>query len=194
MVDHSVLRHLYVNGNFSTTFGGRTFLLRSTVLGGRTISEYDANAVWVTTHVFADGERIGQIAGNGPNLWHNFDPVTGDLLSTTSNSSLWSATTLDPGGAAVGDSDPFPTGGGADPDGLVAEGQGGKNNAGLLGVEGGRSRCVLDGLEIDCSFIRGETSVQCPDNDCGPRQVTYRGERVWAFFQWFGDGYSGYVP
>ncbi len=200
VVDHSVLRHLYVNTNFSTTFGGRVFLLRSTVLGGKTISEYDATGTWSTTHVFAGGERIGQVVATGPpaGIWHNFDPVTRDLLSTLSNGNSWARTTLDPGGANVGDSDPFPADGSADPDGLVAESQGGKNSQGILGADGGRSDCVLDGIEVDCSFIRGETSVQCPDNDCGPRwnpdAKNKDGSRgAFEHFYAFVNGFAGYM-
>ncbi len=89
VVDYSVLRHMYVNTHFSSTVGGRVFLLRSTVLAGRAISEYDANGAWSSTHVFAGNERIGQVGPTVPGggLWHNFDPVTGDLMSTVSNGS-----------------------------------------------------------------------------------------------------------
>jgi hypothetical protein len=59
---------------------------------------------------------------------------------------------------------------------------------------------VLDGIEVDCSFIRGETSVQCPANDCGPRlnrdskypDGTPR-PPVWEFFYAFVNGYAGYM-
>src|SRR5688572_28048468 len=97
--------------------------MRSTVLGGRTISEYDATGTWSTTHVFAGGERIGQVVATGPSagIWHNFDPVTGDRLSTLSNGNSWARTTLDAGAADVGDTDPFPPDGDADPDGLIPE-------------------------------------------------------------------------
>jgi YD repeat-containing protein len=200
VVDYSVLRHLYVNTNFSSTFGGRTFLLRSTVLGGKAVSEYDATATWLKTHVFAAEERIGEVGYSVPigGVWENFDPVTGDLQGTISNASPWDWTTLDPGGANVGDSDPFPPDGGIDPDGLVQEGLGGKNVQGILGADGGRSNCVLDGIEVDCSFIRGETSVQCPDNDCGPKWNANAKNGpgalgAWEWFHAFVNGFSGYM-
>src|SRR5207244_2943201 len=41
-----------------------------------------------------------------------------------------------------------------------------------VGIEGGGTRCVLDGIEMDCSFIKGEISVQCPNNDCGVHSTT----------------------
>lgn len=53
---------------------------------------------------------------------------------------------------------------------------------------------MLDGLELDCTFIPGEISVQCQDPNCGPRRVMYQGRLDWAFFRAYGDGYSGYVP
>ncbi len=197
VVEYSVLRHLYVNTNFSTTFGGKTFLLRSTVLGGKTISEYSDTATWMTTHVFAAKERIGQVGPSGP-IWHNWDPVTGDLVDTLSNGSLWAQTTLDSGGANLGNADPFPPDGSADPDGLLPEGPGGKNVQGILGAGGGRSNCVLDGIEVECSFIRGDTSVQCHDNDCGPRWNPNTnnpdGSRgAFEHFHAFVNGYAGYM-
>ncbi|HEU4710983.1 MAG TPA: discoidin domain-containing protein [Pyrinomonadaceae bacterium] len=200
VVDYSVLRHLYVNTHFSTTFGGRTFLLRSTVLGGKTISEYDDTATWMTTHVFVAEERIGQVGPSGAPavLWHNWDPITGDLVDTLSNGSLWARTTLDSGGANLGDVDPFPPDGSADPDGLLPEAPGGKSVPGILGSGGGRSKCVLDGIEVECSFIRDENSVQCPDNDCGPRWNPSAnnpdGSRgAFEHFQAFVNGYAGYM-
>lgn len=197
VIDYSVLRHLHVNTNFSTTFGGKAFLLRSTVLGGRTISEYNDTGTWVTSHVFAGDERIGQVTTGPPALWHNFDPVTGDLVSTIANGSSWSTTTLDSSGADVGNEDPFAADGSGDPDGIMPEGPGGKSVAGILGIESGRSRCVLDGLEVECSFIRGESSVQCPDNDCGPRWNPNvnngRTRGAWEWFHSFNNGYQGWM-
>ena len=76
--------------------------------------------------------------------------------------------------------------------------RGGKNSQSILGVEGGRSDCVLDGIEVDCAFIRGETSVQCPDNDCGPKAISYTNEdgvtvTFWTTpFMAFMNGQQGY--
>jgi hypothetical protein len=73
-------------------------------------------------------------------------------------------TTLDAGGIDVGVSDPFP------PDGSGAEGGGSgaltKTVPFITPIEGGGAKCILDGLEIECSRISGNSSVQCPNNDC----------------------------
>ena len=78
-------------------------------------------------------------------------------------------TTLDAGGIDVGVSDPFP------PDGSGAEdgGLGGltKTVPFITPIEGGGAKCILDGLEIECSRISGNSSVQCPNNDCGTRTI-----------------------
>jgi hypothetical protein len=98
---------------------------------------------------------------------------------------------MDSGGVDVGPEDPFP------PDGSGAAGGGlgqlTKSVPFVTPIEGGGAKCILDGLEIECSRISGNASVQAPDSSA-PIRVTYQGERVWAFFQGFADGYSGYVP
>lgn len=176
------------------------FILRSTVLGGLAISEYKPNGSWKSTSVYAGGEKIGQQrtneVGGSFSVWQNFDPVTGDGLDTVSSGSLFGRSTLDDGGVNVGDFDPFAADGSTDPDGLAVGdySPASKGGTGLLGGSAGRVKCVLDGLEVDCTFIRGETSVQCQNNDCGPRRVVYQGQPDWAFFRAYGDGYSGYVP
>jgi hypothetical protein len=34
------------------------------------------------------------------------------------------------------------------------------------------SQCRVDGIDYPCSLVSGENSIQCPDNDCGPRSIT----------------------
>jgi hypothetical protein len=34
------------------------------------------------------------------------------------------------------------------------------------------SQCRVDGIDMPCSMINGEATLQCPDNDCGPRSIT----------------------
>lgn len=116
-------------------------------------------------------------------------------MSGTSWLGFGGRTTLDPGGADVGDTDPFPPDGSADPDGLVLEPPGGAKTSGILGAEGGRADCVLDGIEVDCAFIRSETSVQCPDNDCGPKwnpkaRNSNGALGAWEYFHAFASGYA----
>jgi hypothetical protein len=73
-------------------------------------------------------------------------------------------TTLDAGGVDVGVSDPFP------PDGSGTENGGAgeftKTVPFIIPIEGGGAICNLDGLDILCSRINGNSSVQCANNDC----------------------------
>ncbi len=64
--------------------------------------------------------------------------------------------------------------------------------------------CVIDGIQTLCSFVdrNRDAYVECPDNDCGRRQVrvdiTYRGGGRQSFAGWtspfsaYGDGRSGF--
>jgi hypothetical protein len=118
--------------------------------------------------VYAGAERLGQqtIAPSGTpqSILENLDPVTGDGTKHLSNGSFFGMTTLDADGIDVGVSDPFP------PDGSGAEngglGQLTKPVPFITPIEGGGAKCILDGLEIECSRISGNSSVQCPNNDC----------------------------
>ena len=152
----------------SSTFA-EAYLLRSTVLGGSLISEYKGDGTWSKSHVYAGGERLGQQTtaevGTAQSILENLDPVTGDGMKRLANGNVFGTTTMDPGGVNVGVSDPFPPDGSGDEDGLI-DGAFGKSVASLIPIEGFGAKCILDGLEIDCSRIRGDASVQCPNNDC----------------------------
>jgi hypothetical protein len=65
-------------------------------------------------------------------------------------------------------------------------------------VNGQKVTFYLDGIEVSYSMamsaVEDGSAVQCPNNDCSPRQVVYQGQKVWASFQAYADGYSGFVP
>jgi hypothetical protein len=140
------------------------FKLCSTVLGGRVISEYNGQGTWKVSYAYLGSQRIGEqtvMAGSAYSSWRYVDPVTGDEGNAI----------LDPQGVDVGHEDPFPPDGSGDPDGLPDGGEPVKGSARLLPIEGGGAKCVLDGISMDCSFIKGEVSVKCPNNDCGPPTI-----------------------
>jgi YD repeat-containing protein len=153
------------NGNPTGSYSNDVYSLHSTVLGGRVISEYDGQGAWTRSYVYAGGERIGEqtrFGGSAVSYWRYKDPVVGDEGGTV----------LDPQGVDVGLSDPFPPNGGGDPDGLVNGGDPVKGGSvSPIAMEGGGAQCVLDGITVDCSFVRGWISKQCPDNDCNQRHV-----------------------
>lgn len=143
------------------------YLLRSTVLAGSVISEYKGDGTWSKTHVYAGDERLGQQttapSGTPQSILENLDPITGDGIKHQ-DGGYFGMTTLDVTGSDVGVSDPFP------PDGSGAENGGVgeliKTVPFITPIEGGGAKCILDGLEIECSRISGNSSVQCPNNDC----------------------------
>jgi hypothetical protein len=151
----------------STQTTAEAYLLRSTVLGS-VISEYKGDGTWSKTHVYAGDERLGQQttapSGTPQSILENSDPITGDGIKHLSNGSYFGMTTLDAGGIDVGVSDPFP------PDGSGTENGGAgeftKTVPFITPIEGGGATCILDGLEIPCSRLSSESSVQCANNDC----------------------------
>jgi hypothetical protein len=122
---------------------------------------------------------LGKIGGGSFfNTFRYADPVTGDEVTTTKSngfSGISSRTTLDPNGVDVPLADPFPPPG-EEGDGSCViwdenfEGDG-KSAGTVIPIEGSAG-CVLDGLPMDCRFISGESSVECPNNDCGTRIMT----------------------
>lgn len=136
---------MQVNSNAPST--DATFYLRSSVLGGRAISEYDAAGVRRNTYVWAGGEIIARqtrewAVSNGL-VWRHSNPVTGDQFETDSQGRILAKTTLDPAGVDLGERDPFagPSQGG---DGERGMGQGSIDRAAAqLFPESGASLTIM---------------------------------------------------
>jgi len=166
------------------------YLLRSSVLGG-VISEYKGDGTWSKTHVYAGGERLGQqstaATGSAQSILETLDPITGDGVKRLPNGTATGQSTMDPGGIDVGTSDPFPADGSGAEDGGLGEFT--RTVPFVTPIEGGGAKCILDGLEIECSRISGNSSVQCGNNDCGTNRVavTARSQgKVIATSEFFG--------
>ncbi len=90
------------------------YYLRSSVLGGRLIAEYDAAGARKTSYAYAGGEVLAVQQGvntGSPFLrWQHMNPVTGDARETDATGKVMTETHLDPGGANVGTQSPFATG------------------------------------------------------------------------------------
>jgi YD repeat-containing protein len=82
-----------------------TYYLRSTVLGGRVISQYDQED-WNGTYVYAGEQRIGVLSKEGGGaarkFWRTADPVTGDEVTTTDNGVVSTQAAFDPQGVLMG--------------------------------------------------------------------------------------------
>ena len=177
LTHYSLVRNSTLNNSVQASATTEAYQLRSTVLGGRAISEYKGDGTWARTHVYAGSERLGQqttLESGGPwSIWETYDPVTGDGVKTLANGSIAESTMLDSAGVNVGHSDPFPPDGSGDADGLLDDtGLFKRSGAELTPIEGGGAMCNLDGLDIPCSRISGNSSVHCPNNDCGTQTVT----------------------
>ena len=179
-----------------------TYYVRSSVLGGQVVAQLDGQGVIQSSFVIARGTvlatRTPLFGGNVYLVWEHPTPLTGDTIETGSTGGLTGATHMDPQGVDVGESDPFPNGA----DELFTAPADGTGKIAPIGFGGGRSKCVLDGLETDCGFIRAEAAAACPSNDCGSRvlsvDITLTGGRHVggsAFtdpFSAYADGSSGF--
>jgi hypothetical protein len=175
------------------------YFLRSTVLGGRVISEYVDNGWLLHNYVYAGAERIGDNtqfpSGDPLNYWFHVDPVTGDTMKADA-SGAYGRSILDPQGLEVGDTDPFPSDGSGDPDGIPDISS--LMNPAPMPIPFGGVRCVVDGIDDFCMFASSETSSRCPNDDCKPRwnQNVDHGDSIhgsWEFFHAFQNGYSGFM-
>ncbi len=143
-----------VNGSNGTDFPVTAYYLRSTVLGGRMISEYSGQGLLNTSYAYAGDERVGQFTATYNHTamttsWRFADPVTSDEFLSASTGAYESQSTLDPNGVDVGLSDPFPpdgsgndTGGDFDP------------TAKLRALESNGAQCLINGTQLmNCMFV-----------------------------------------
>jgi hypothetical protein len=152
-----------------------TYYLRSSVLGGAVVSEYKGGGAWAKSYVFAGGELIAEQSFRTEpqaawNVWRFRDPVTGDEVDSNAGGDLLGRTALDPQGVNVAGGDPFPPDGSGDPDIFVQPDPsvvGAKGEGMAIPIEGGGAQCMLDGIMMNCGFVRGEAAQQCPTAGCG---------------------------
>jgi len=181
-----------------------SFYLRSSVLGGSVIAEYDAGGVRQNAYVFAGGEILvqQQRLGDGTTrlMWQHLNPLTGDGLNTDAQGVALGRTTVDPMGVNLGDTDPFVSGG--DPGGGDGEGMSqsaiDRMVAALIPGFGGPT-CKVDGMVTGCRLAFGALSsgagvLLSPGASTTPRMVVYQGQSVLAIYRATYDGYQGFIP
>ena len=181
-----------------------TYYLRSTVLGGRVISEYDGadgQTTWSLTYVYAGRQRIGTLSWYGSglprNYWRHNDPVTGDEVTTVDNGEISTGTVFDPDGVDVGIEDPFPPLGeeegvcvNYDPNYVPS----GPEPPRINPLEGGSANCIIDGIEQRCNSVGSEAAVKCEDNQCRRFNPNARdGRGGYEQFHATSDGRAGYL-
>lgn len=150
-----------------------TYFLRSSVLGGQVISDYDAQGTRTGGYVYAGGNLL-YVQRYGQNMWHFVNPATGDARDTDITGKLINDTHLDPEGVNTGASDPAGLAGGPEPAPLPFAGA---YAAYLPHSLGGAGNCTVNGAQTGCAFAEslrsGGATDDCPDGDCEkPHQVT----------------------
>jgi YD repeat-containing protein len=152
---------------------GSTYYLRSSVLGGQVVTEYDAQGARQKSYVYGAGALIAS-SSNGTLSWLYNNPVTGNGVETNQQGSITASTHVDPEGVETGATDPAANQGEPPPPQPLPHA--GAYAAYLPHSLGGSGNCSVDGMEIGCGFasslLEGGAAEQCPDNDCGPRSVT----------------------
>ncbi len=185
-----------------TPTAAKIYYLRSSVLGGRVISEYDGSDVqpqWTTTYVYAGKEWIGRMglmgASSSRNTWRTIDPVTGDEILAGPGGEFNGQTLLDPNGVDVGFADPFPPPGeeegtcvNYDPTYVDT-----RAHAFLNPFEGG-ANCIIDGIEQDCNSVGSEAAVRCNGPCTGYSPGANGGRGGILTFEAHADGHAGYLP
>lgn len=129
-----------------------TYYLRSSMLGGFVITDYNANGARQKSYVYGGGVLIAS-GGNGALLWRYNNPVTGDGRETSAQGGLQVATYLDPEGIDAGATDPANAP--SDP------GQQPQPMAGAYGAFflGGSQSCKVDGMEVGCALVANVIAV-----------------------------------
>jgi hypothetical protein len=170
------------------------YYLRSSVLGGRVITELNALGQKNKTKVYVESE-VGaeQVLNNGtPALvWKYSNPVTGSSAEQTVYG--LGKKEYDPFGLELGGSDPYLQS--AEPDYASMGGSFYRDGGNPFDSAGGYT---LNGMPTDFGTIsrlfQSGSAAMCPNNNCGPRRVIYQGRSTWAPFHAYADGYQGFVP
>jgi hypothetical protein len=98
-------RDLTSQTNGSQPVTETTYYLRSSVLGGQVITDYDGQGTRRNSYVYAGGTLVYEQLQDH-SLWHVSNPLAGDSRDTDSTGRLYSDTYLDPQGVNTGASDP----------------------------------------------------------------------------------------
>jgi hypothetical protein len=192
-----------------------SYYLRSTVLGGVIVSEYDAQGLRRTTNVWAGGDVIARQddaeTQSARLVWQRTNPVTGDGRETDAAGWLTAQTHQDSRGVDIGESDPF-----IDP--AVDQSEVGGTGASHASIDArvaqlipgyGGAQCRLEGFLLGCGFFQSmiasglvgagssEPNVLTIYNN---RTHRYVGLAVWdpaaaaMGVDFFRDGHGGYLP
>ncbi len=152
------------------------YYVRSTVLGGRVITELNQNGQKHKGYVFGGGQLLAEQENNVV-TWKYSNPFTGSRGSASSDGYFYGDAELEPMGVNIGFWDPFIE---------LLEGPAPEPfQPTLLGDESSCgsnpncTRCSLDGMEISCERVMHLMDIgaaqPCQSNECGTRVITVTG-------------------
>ena len=183
------VREWISGGNIPYNWPVTAYYLRSTVLGGRVISEYNAQGGWNTGYAYAGAERVGQLTWNYNHTailstWKFVDPVTGDEFSSASDHYIGWQGLLDPNAVDVGTYEPF------QPDGSGDAIMGNVDfKSSLVGTENNYGQCIVNGdMIVDCAFVNPEANVPVQPSYVF-KGVDEQGNKTYAWLIFNGAGY-----
>jgi hypothetical protein len=126
------------------TSNTNTYYLRSTVLGGKIITELNQSGQKQKGYIFA-GEQLLALQQNNSVTWQHEDPLTGSHRESTQSGQIASMNEPDPMGVDVGFADPYIN--------CCVEPTLNQPMPMLLGgFDIPDGRCTLDGIAIDCAW------------------------------------------
>ena len=149
------------------------YFLRSTVLGGKILTEFNAYAQWMKNHIYLDGEEVAtqtNVPVGGSQyyalVWQHENPMTGARGESVPQGPYTQTREPDSMGVNVGFEDPYyiPPEEPHDPD-LASI---------YPGLEAG-GQCRVEGIRFDCAgaqrLLSGGVATRCPNNDCDPQPI-----------------------
>jgi len=172
-VDHTLSQTLDADGEMvrrtqidSTSMLNDVYYVRSTVLGGKVLTELNHWGQGQKNYVYL-GDQVLATQETNNTVWHHENPVTGSRSQSAATGSYWASMEPDPMGVDVGFSDPAIV----PPEEPAPEPDIATLYVGPLFPSG---NCKVEGIPILCAWAQmmlAHTAVQCPNNDCGARSI-----------------------
>ena len=147
-----------------------SYYLRSSVLGGRVVTELNSAGQKTIGRVYLGDIVLGRQDGTNPGIEvRHENPITGNDAISFAHGTFFNKTQEDPMGINAGLKDPFEEQVEFEPDLMLAK---------VIVNRSGECicpRCFADGIELDCRIagmmVEGGSAARCPNDDCGPRVV-----------------------
>jgi YD repeat-containing protein len=157
--DGQALKRVETSHGVATT----SYQVRSSVLGGKVVTELNVNGQLQVSHVYLGTQRLAE---QGINFvqWNHTNPLTGSEGSSYTNGLYGADSEPDPLQVDVGFEDPYLYFEDPRPDSVQL--LGGNSNG----------ECTIEGMTFDCMSVMRLLAMgaaeECPNGDCGPHSIT----------------------